>query len=483
MITNERQYKITRRKAQSFESAIKEIDSSVLESTDDSTKLLRLERDAMASVLADLREELAEYDRLKKAHIATISANSFEDLAIGLIKARIAQGFTQRELANQLGLKEQQIQRYEADRYASTSYKRLCEVANALRVQIKNEILLPMSLLAFDDVFKKTQKAGVSREFVISRLLSWPDAASVIGQVSDGQSECWLVSKLITVLNHVFGWTVEDILSDKPLDINISGLELAGFESPKKQVELPADSFAKYAHHLALVAINGTGNQRTEKIPTDSIAMSQMFLDRGTAPDDLRSVLQTVWDLGVIVFPLQGEGTFHWACWRIKGRTVIFLRQTSKFNRNWIFDLFCSLYYVAQRSNDDDYGLIQTKPLTKRRRKSKQEQAASRYAMDIMLNCDSGELLRRFTETANQGSEQLKAEVQILANEMGVSEHLLAYLVAHQLSLEDENWRGTEPNHHSQYNPCQVARDVFYDRFQFRISNEIDRSLLARALN
>ena len=40
----------------------------------------------------------------------------------------------QRELADLLRLKAQQIQRYEAERYASASYERLCEVAHALGV-------------------------------------------------------------------------------------------------------------------------------------------------------------------------------------------------------------------------------------------------------------------------------------------------------------------------------------------------------------
>ena len=57
---------------------------------------------------------------------------SIYELPAGLIKARIAAGLSQRELAERLELKAQQIQRYEAEGYASASFQRLCEVAHAV---------------------------------------------------------------------------------------------------------------------------------------------------------------------------------------------------------------------------------------------------------------------------------------------------------------------------------------------------------------
>ena len=54
------------------------------------------------------------------------------DLPQALIRARIASGLSQRELAMRLGLKEQQIQRYEATKYASASLSRVIEVAQAI---------------------------------------------------------------------------------------------------------------------------------------------------------------------------------------------------------------------------------------------------------------------------------------------------------------------------------------------------------------
>ena len=46
--------------------------------------------------------------------------------------ARVARGLNQKTLAGRLGLKEQQIQRYEASEYASASLARIRSVAEVL---------------------------------------------------------------------------------------------------------------------------------------------------------------------------------------------------------------------------------------------------------------------------------------------------------------------------------------------------------------
>jgi transcriptional regulator with XRE-family HTH domain len=49
---------------------------------------------------------------------------------------------SQRELAERLGLKEQQIQRYEATEYRSASWSRVSEVIQALGLRVEDEIVL-----------------------------------------------------------------------------------------------------------------------------------------------------------------------------------------------------------------------------------------------------------------------------------------------------------------------------------------------------
>ena len=86
----------------------------------------------MASQLADLESELREYESLKAGRFRLDDLNVVAVLPDVLIKARIAQGLSQKDLAQRIGLKEQQIQRYEATDYSSASLARIREVATAL---------------------------------------------------------------------------------------------------------------------------------------------------------------------------------------------------------------------------------------------------------------------------------------------------------------------------------------------------------------
>jgi HTH-type transcriptional regulator/antitoxin HigA len=59
-----------------------------------------------------------------------------------LIQARIAAGLTHKELARCVGIREQQIQRYEATRYAGAALRRIQQVANVLGIRISERVEL-----------------------------------------------------------------------------------------------------------------------------------------------------------------------------------------------------------------------------------------------------------------------------------------------------------------------------------------------------
>ena len=169
MITNEKQLPDHAEQGAKLARAIQEFDATSDERTDVHASCCRPSGKPWT---ANWRTcgKLEEYERLKASDFSVISVASFEELADGLIKARIAGGLNQRALAQRLGLKEQQIQRYEAERYASASYRRLCQVARALEVRIVNEILLPIVPSSFEGLLAKVSQV-LSREFVVGRLI------------------------------------------------------------------------------------------------------------------------------------------------------------------------------------------------------------------------------------------------------------------------------------------------------------------------
>ena len=138
MIKNERQYKITRAQAVRFSNALESFRQRP--NTDNGLHpiLAQAQEEALSSQLADLESELSEYESLKAGEFQLDSLKVVADLPSILIKARIAQGLSQKDLAERVGLKEQQIQRYEATDYASANLSRIKEVVRAFGVEINS---------------------------------------------------------------------------------------------------------------------------------------------------------------------------------------------------------------------------------------------------------------------------------------------------------------------------------------------------------
>jgi HTH-type transcriptional regulator/antitoxin HigA len=131
MITNEKQYRSTK-------ASIEKLEGAALEaSTGDFPEVFtKAQRSALRSQIDELAEEVRLYEDLRAGKISAFSAESLHDLPDILIQARIARGMSQKDLGDFLGVAEQQIQRYESDRYRMASLDRLTEVADALNVRI-----------------------------------------------------------------------------------------------------------------------------------------------------------------------------------------------------------------------------------------------------------------------------------------------------------------------------------------------------------
>jgi ribosome-binding protein aMBF1 (putative translation factor) len=134
MIKNDRQYRITKAQAARFAHTLETLQEHSQQETALHPLLREAELAGLSSQLADLQDQMAEYEALRSGGRSARLPDSLEDLPRALIEARIAAGWSQRELAERLGLKEQQIQRYEATDYASASLERVQSVARALGI-------------------------------------------------------------------------------------------------------------------------------------------------------------------------------------------------------------------------------------------------------------------------------------------------------------------------------------------------------------
>lgn len=145
MIKNERQYRLTVSQVERFEQALDRLRArpTAETETENARALHRLELDALDSQIGDLREEVRQFDALRRGGVAAVGSGSLRDLPRVLIEARIARGLSQRGLSERVGLKEQQIRRYEATDYAGANPGRVADVADALGVDVREWVARP----------------------------------------------------------------------------------------------------------------------------------------------------------------------------------------------------------------------------------------------------------------------------------------------------------------------------------------------------
>jgi ribosome-binding protein aMBF1 (putative translation factor) len=137
VIKNERQYRITQAHAAKFRATLSEL-TTTPRPKNVQPKLWEAQKAGVQSQLRDLEAELHEYESLRAGGSKTLELDSLDALPKVLIQARIAAGLTQEDLAARLGIKPQQIQRYEASDYQTASFARLLEIARALNLRVRD---------------------------------------------------------------------------------------------------------------------------------------------------------------------------------------------------------------------------------------------------------------------------------------------------------------------------------------------------------
>lgn len=146
MITNERQLAITRAELRRFEEAAEAQQEALAEDVD--PLLGQAMVDGLRGQADTLREEIERYEALRGGGVSGRELASLRELPSALIEARIAAGLTQKALGEKLEVKEQQIQRWEANRFSGVGVERLQEVADALGMEVTETVSYTTSALS-----------------------------------------------------------------------------------------------------------------------------------------------------------------------------------------------------------------------------------------------------------------------------------------------------------------------------------------------
>lgn len=477
MIKNERQYRIAKAHAERFDQALARFSAEAV--TQDIHPALRdAEREALLSQRNDLYTELAEYETLRSGERTVLRFGSITDLPRGLIQARIATGVTHKELAERLGVPEQQVQRYEATDYATLSLPRLAEIARALGISVREEIFLPNAKVSTKTLNDRLSVLGLDRDFITHRLggALWTTG----GQEADDS----MALRMATIVERIFGISPAVLFSSRPLSLGFEPVHAARFKKGVRASKRRTDAYTVYAHYIALLVLEATQGIPARSVPTTPATVRAAILaEHGRL--SFATALQFAWSLGVAVIPLMDPGAFHGACWRVDGRNVIVLKQRTRSAARWLFDLLHELFHAGQEPDAEERTVLEAAEDAEERRAS-EEQHAMQFAGDVVLDGRAHALAEECAAAAKGSVERLKNAVPRVADRHGVDPASLANYLAFRLSIQtpSTNWWPTANTFQStDGDPTQVARDRLLGHLNYSRLNDVDRNILIQALS
>jgi HTH-type transcriptional regulator/antitoxin HigA len=160
-------------------------------------------RRSLTTELDELTSLLDAYNEAKDGRSEKLLARAGSDPGALLVVARVARGWSQKELARRLFLPEQQVQRYEAERYRSISLGNLIRIARTLGVRLTAILSNPLQELWLPSY--EMSQAEVQKVVKHARSQGWFDR-------SDQSDENGLSQLKRTVAEHVSEYGTPSLL-------------------------------------------------------------------------------------------------------------------------------------------------------------------------------------------------------------------------------------------------------------------------------
>lgn len=478
MIKNERQYRISKAQADKLDLALTELQETATEQKDVHPLLIKAEQEGINSQLSDLRAEMKEYEELKAGKFEFPTLDQFISLPLTLIKARIAKGLTQKEFAILLGLKEQQIQKYESTEYSNASLATIKEIAEALGVKSSHNPVDRSSGITLSSFINRLKKSGLDRDLIMNKMI--PASLSEQLRVNEKQINDALIYQAADYIGKIFGWSAQDIFGGQNLQLNV-GLAPARLKVATNANEKRVDAYLIYAHYLALTL--GQSMKKVEpKVLSDNPFKTRKVIVDQYGSINLPQILQYLWDIGMLILPLNDTGAFHGAYFRDNYKHMIVLKQKTSSSSRWAFDALHEAYHSLQNPKQPNLLFIEHGDFPKEKL-SDEEIEASQFAGAVLLGKNPQALVEECIDLANQDIPMLKSAVVKIATKENVPLDSLANYVAFRLSLEGHNWWGTANNLQNEENdPFSITKDVLLKHIDLSRLSDPDIQLIQRAL-
>jgi HTH-type transcriptional regulator / antitoxin HigA len=139
-ILNEREYRRAKARLERLQASLQA--PSFLEAirVGFSAEVIELQRSAVQKRISTLEDAISQYESLRNRNSFDGESTEIDDLGLLPVFGRIARGLSQRKLADALGMKEQQVQRYEAERYASIKLSTYQRVLSCLGISNRGSL-------------------------------------------------------------------------------------------------------------------------------------------------------------------------------------------------------------------------------------------------------------------------------------------------------------------------------------------------------
>ena len=427
MIRNGREYAVTRSWVKKFEDAVARIDSRP---PGDMDKILEAERTGLQSRADEMRRDVAEYDALVSGRMPTVDAGNLEELPETLIKARICLGMTQRELAERLGMREDQVRRHEEAGYESAGCALLLEAHAAL---------LPGAALAArrggvpDEarIMSRIEAAGLGKRFVDDCILGTPRSAG-------GDAAAARERKLLSRLYKIYGWTPDGLLGSAPLEMRPVNARLT---LPAGADRAVVRAHAVYAGHMAGILAGAARGERRRPPHCDPYRLRANILDGADGAVTLPLLVGHSWDAGIAVAhlpPLSFRAAYFGGADGAAGAIVLARADASE--SGLLLDLARGLWHAAGGRDGIDaggHGAI-----------GAEGSEADRFAHAVLVGPRADRMFRACMDACAPGGgardpARLGRAVLETALEEGARADSLADYVAYRLAGESAcSWRG-----------------------------------------
>ena len=486
MIRNERQYQITLRQRNKLSDALNRIPACPATvtldpgTTDEASKaafIAEIERSTLLGQINDLNHELREYEALRAGTYTQFKVSSFTELPDALIRARIAKGWTQRDLAERLGMKPQQVQRYEEERYLRASTSRLAEVMEALGIDFEADVQLAEHHAPFKQLKRRLLSLGLHRQFVERRLL----------QGADDKTPPTRLLAYAERAARLLSTTVRDLLDDNaPLP---QFATTARFKAPRNASKQAIDSYTRYAETVADIALKATAHLGNPSAPGTSREIREAIdaharrIAPPSANPDLSSTillsgaLHYLYSLNIPVVPLNDPGGFHGACFSRDGRSVIVLKQTTNSPGRWLADLLHEIDHLRDPEKQSFRSWIELGDVSEWS-DAPEEKHANDFAADILFSGRAAAVLTQCLERAEGSVERLKSIIPRVAREAEVPEDVLANYLAFQLTPRGFNWWGTAATFQQEADPRRITADLLLQRLDLTVLDAVERDTI-----